>query len=106
MTPTTIIQQAQADGVMLALSPAGTIKAVGNGEAVNRWLPVIREHKAELLDALRWTPEEREIVDWLRRIGEPNPQVIRETLAKCRTRPDWRAAFLTLARDAHNGLIN
>lgn len=53
MTPATIIKQAQADGVMLALSPTGTIKAVGNGEAVNRWLPVIREHKAELLDELR-----------------------------------------------------
>lgn len=53
MTPATIIQQAQADGVKLALSPSGTIKAVGNGEAVNRWLPVIRQHKAELLDELR-----------------------------------------------------
>lgn len=49
MTPTAIIRQAQADGVTLALSSAGTIKATGNGEAVNRWLPVIREHKAELL---------------------------------------------------------
>ena len=53
MTPATIIKQAQTDGVMLALSPTGTIKAVGNGEAVNRWLPVIREYKAELLDELR-----------------------------------------------------
>ncbi len=53
MTPATIIQQAQADGVMLALSPTGSIKAVGNGEAVNRWLPVIRQHKAELLEELR-----------------------------------------------------
>jgi hypothetical protein len=38
---------------MLALSPTGTIKAVGNGEAVNRWLPIIRRHKAELLNELR-----------------------------------------------------
>ena len=53
MRPAAIIQQAQADGVVLALSPAGTIKAVGTGEAVNRWLPIIREHKAELLDELR-----------------------------------------------------
>ena len=53
MTPAAIIQQAQADGVTLALSPVGTIKAAGNGEAVNRWLPVIREHKAELLAELR-----------------------------------------------------
>ncbi len=53
MTPATIIRQAQADGVKLALSPSGSIKAVGNGEAVNRWLPVIREHKAELMAVLR-----------------------------------------------------
>ena len=53
MTPAAIIKQARADGVMLALSPAGSIKAVGNGEAVKRWLPVIREHKAELLAELR-----------------------------------------------------
>ena len=53
MNPSTIIRKAQADGVRLALSPSGSIKAVGNGEAVNRWLPIIREHKAELLDELR-----------------------------------------------------
>jgi hypothetical protein len=53
MTPAAIIKQARADGVMLALSSTGSIKAVGNGEAVNRWLPVIREHKAELLAELR-----------------------------------------------------
>ncbi len=53
MTPAAIIRQAQAEGVKLALSPAGTIKAAGNGEAVNRWLPIIREHKAELLEELR-----------------------------------------------------
>lgn len=53
MTPATIIKEAQADGVRLALSPDGTIKAVGSGEAVNRWLPLIRSHKAELLAELR-----------------------------------------------------
>ncbi len=53
MTPATIIKQARADGVTLALSPTGSIKAVGHGEAVNRWLPVIREYKAELVNELR-----------------------------------------------------
>lgn len=53
MTPATIIQQATADGVNLALSGAGTIKAAGSSDAVNRWLPVIREHKAELLAELQ-----------------------------------------------------
>ena len=53
MTPAMIIQKAQADGVTLVLSPSGTIKAAGDREAVNRWLPIIREHKAELLNELR-----------------------------------------------------
>ena len=111
MTPATIIQKAQADGVLLALSPAGTIKAAGNGEAVNRWLPVIREHKAELLDMLRAaseaaatvrpdaaSPEEREVVNWLERILEDDPVVYRETHAKCRANPDALRFFLGLAR--------
>ena len=53
MTPATIIQKAQADGVTLVLSPSGTIKAVGDREAVNRWVPIIREHKDGLLNELR-----------------------------------------------------
>ena len=53
MTPAAIIREAQADGVRLALSPTGTIKATGDGAAVNRWLAVIREHKAEIIDVLK-----------------------------------------------------
>lgn len=49
MTPATIIREAQADGVNLSLSRAGTINATGDGTAVNRWLAVIRERKAESL---------------------------------------------------------
>lgn len=53
MTPAAIIKKATADGVTLALTPAGAIKATGNGMAVNRWLPVIREHKPAILAALQ-----------------------------------------------------
>ena len=53
MTPATIIKKAQADGVTLVLSPSGTIKAAGNREAVTRWLPIIREHKNEIVNELR-----------------------------------------------------
>ncbi|MDP2834661.1 MAG: hypothetical protein Q8Q28_15440 [Pseudomonadota bacterium] len=52
MTPTAIIREAAADGVRLALSPAGTIKAAGDAAAVHRWLPVIREFKPGILAAL------------------------------------------------------
>lgn len=53
MTPATIIREAQAEGVRLALSPTGTIKATGDAEAVSRWLAVIREHKTEIIDVLK-----------------------------------------------------
>lgn len=53
MTPAAIIKEAMADGVSLALSPSGTIKAMGDGAAVNRWLPTIREYKAEIVEALK-----------------------------------------------------
>ncbi len=53
MTPAAIIKQATADGVNLVLSDAGKIKVTGDGAAVNRWLAVIRERKAEIIDALK-----------------------------------------------------
>lgn len=53
MTPAAIIREAQTDGVTLSISPTGTIMASGDGAAVNRWTPVIREHKAEIIGALK-----------------------------------------------------
>jgi hypothetical protein len=52
MNPAAMIRQAAEEGLSLALSPTGTIKATGNAEAVNRWLPVLREHKPALVAAL------------------------------------------------------
>lgn len=53
MTPATIIQGAQAEGVRLTLSSAGNIKVIGDGAAVSRWQIVIREHKAVIIEALK-----------------------------------------------------
>lgn len=53
MTPEAIIAEVKKDGVHLALSPAGTIKARGDEAAVNRWLPIIQEHKPGIVAALR-----------------------------------------------------
>ena len=53
MTPESIIREAQKEGVKLALAPAGTnIQVTSDGATVNRWLPVIRERKAEIMKAL------------------------------------------------------
>lgn len=52
MNPLSIIQRANSDGVNLRLSTNGSIKATGDGTAVARWLPAIREHKAAIIEEL------------------------------------------------------
>ena len=52
MTPAAIIQKVAEDGVTLTATPSGSIKACGNGDAVSRWLPIIRKHKPKILEAL------------------------------------------------------
>lgn len=53
MTPQAIIKQAADDGVILALTPAGTIKTTGARDAVNRWLPMLRSNRDVIVAALR-----------------------------------------------------
>lgn len=75
MTPTTIVREARADGVRLTLSTFGTIKASGDSAAVNRWVAVIRERKAEIVDALKVSPGDTQIVSswWLIRYPYRDP---------------------------------
>jgi hypothetical protein len=115
MTPAIIIREAQADGVRLALSPAGTIKATGDGAAVSRWLSVIRERKAEIIEALKvgaaetatdsrcsigqapaslTASEEMAIRAWLALIGETDPETIAEVIGQCRQIADVRNYFI------------
>jgi len=56
-----ILEQARADGVTLILSPAGTLKATGKQEVVQRWLPVLREHKPGILAALQAAANDQEL---------------------------------------------
>lgn len=87
MTPTATIQRAAADGVMLALSPDGSIKASGRKAVLNQWLPVIRERKAELVEALRLVPipgEIQALIDKVMALRDC-PESDREAFAD-----DWR----------------
>ena len=102
MNPATIIRESQADGVRLALSPAGTIKATGDGAAVNRWLAVIRERKAEIIEALKvdagrtahlTTEDESAIRAWLGLIEETDPATIAEVINQCQRDADARDYF-------------
>lgn len=53
MSPAAIIEATALDGVTLAVSAPGRLKATGEQVAVARWLPTLREHKAELIIALQ-----------------------------------------------------
>ncbi len=94
MTPA--ILEAMNDGVSLALSSTGNIKASGDGTAVNRWLPTIREHKADIVAALQ---DEQRIRGWFKSIDEDDPEIIDEYLEKCRTDPSALAYFLKRASE-------
>lgn len=115
MTPATIIREAQAEGVRLTLSPTGTIKATGDGAAVNRWLTVIRKHKAEIIDVLEVSAgetaitsrsgliapmtahEETAIRNWWGLIGETDPACISQEIQKCQQDIDARNYFAARA---------
>lgn len=48
-----IIEKVARDGVILTLSPVGTITATGDEPAVDRWLPTIRNNKSGILRELQ-----------------------------------------------------
>lgn len=49
MNTSELIEQATAEGVTLALTPAGTLTATGDQSAVGKWLPTIRDNKPSIL---------------------------------------------------------
>jgi hypothetical protein len=52
MTPEEILERATVEGVSVALSSTETVRVTGDQAAVDRWLPVIREHKPNILNEL------------------------------------------------------
>jgi hypothetical protein len=53
MNATDLILTVQSEGVILSLSDSGAIKYEGDEAAVNRWLPAIKERKADILETLK-----------------------------------------------------
>ena len=108
MSALDIVKRIESDGVRLALSDSGTIKAVGDGAAVNRWLPTIRERKSEIIAALQQAENdpadkpisilssqgETVIIAWLAAIGETDPVTIGEVIDRCRSDVEARAYFI------------
>lgn len=49
---TALVDQLAADGVHVTLAPDGTLRTRGDRETVARWLPVMKQHRAELAAAI------------------------------------------------------
>jgi len=64
MSPAEIIEQAAKDGVLLALSPSGSMSVKGVQSAVDHWLPAIRQSKAAIVLLLRPGTDGWSAEDW------------------------------------------
>ena len=78
MNPATLINQAEEDGVRLALSDTGTLKASGDKSHIDKWLPVIRAHKVGLIALLSFaandtTPDLTPRYGWLIHFTDREP---------------------------------
>ena len=60
MTPETILEKAEKAGVTISVSRPGKIKASGDQERVNQFLPIIRDNKEVLVKFLQRKPAEKE----------------------------------------------
>ena len=69
MTAADILKHATAEGVVLTLSFAGAITVAGAPSPVDKWLPIIRDHKFELVQVLRAAEQWREFMSLLGIVG-------------------------------------
>jgi len=95
MNPAAMIQQAQADGVNLALMPDGNLRISGNKATVRQWLETLRTQKEAIVNTLAADS----IRAWLAHIGETDPAMVNEVMERCRTDTDACAYFLKRARE-------
>ena len=89
-----MVKVSAAEGVMIRLTPQGSISLKGDAGAVSRWSAVLKSRKSDLIAYLT---NEKTVTDWLGRIGEDDPAVIGEVLNRCRQDPDALHYFLMRA---------
>ncbi len=56
MNALAIIEAATAEGLVVGLAPSGSLKAVGEQEVVDRWRPLLKQHKVEIINLLSREP--------------------------------------------------
>ncbi len=90
MTPEMILQRANADGVVITISPAGGVKASGDQDRVNSLVPLLQEHKLEILRLLQKTTDG---------LDYPKPFIFNDELripGNCHPRYRWWAGGQTV----------
>ncbi len=56
MNALAIIEAATAEGLVVDLAQNGSLKAIGEQKTVNRWRPLLKQHKAEIINLLKAKP--------------------------------------------------
>ena len=69
MTPAALIERVTADGLVVTLTSSGSIRITGDAMAVQRWTPVLRDRKSEVVAALQTAPWWH----WLVRFSDRDP---------------------------------
>jgi hypothetical protein len=107
MTQEAIVTELRAAGVRLTVEN-GKIKATGDREALARWMPVLRERRAEIIAALKvgagdtapLTAEDEAVIRrWLFAIGERDEATIAAVIEQCLNDAAARAYFLERAAE-------
>jgi hypothetical protein len=107
---TTIVTELRNAGVRLTIEN-GKIKATGDKAALARWMPVLRERRAEIVEALKvgagdtarsraLTAEDEAVIRrWLALIGETDPATIAAVIEQCASDAAARAYFIRRAAE-------
>lgn len=108
MSAASLVETAALEGVELRMVN-GELKVLGERAAVERWLPAIRERKAEVLEALRAKQgipaDERErLTSWLAWLGEDDPAIIAAFWRQVERDPEARHYYLEQAEQADGSL--
>lgn len=106
MTAAAILQQVAAAGLRIQPTPDGKLWVTPKDRLTPNLAAAIKAHRAELLAILGGqsyaltAAQERQLRAWLASTGEDDPQVIEDTIARCRRFPLACAHLLRQARHA------
>lgn len=70
MTPEEAIDKAISEGLILTLSDDGNIKVVGDQNIIDKWLPLLREHKTGIVELLKIELKQQRVREML--ASDPN----------------------------------